>query len=233
LLNVLENFPRDELFQIETEALAEMAHGFLRLDERPRTRLFVRRDRFDRFVSAFVFIPRDRFNTDTRQKVGARLAQAYGGHVASFAPAFGESPLVRVHFIIARDETKPPEPDQARLEREIREIVRTWDDRLSDALRQTFPSAEAARLERRYRGAFSLAYEDTFSPETAIHDIRQVEGLKEADRVAVEFYRAPTREHGLPGDRGKHLHRGPRRRGRRAAGVHPRGDARILRRHSR
>src|SRR5688572_17991051 len=70
LVAVLEGFPRDELFQIDAEVLAEMAQGILRLEERPRTRLFVRRDKFDRFVSAFVFIPRDRFDSDVRRKVG-------------------------------------------------------------------------------------------------------------------------------------------------------------------
>ena len=67
---VLEAFPRDELFQIDADVLADMAQGILRLEERPRTRLFVRRDKFDRFVSAFVFIPRDRFDSDIRRKVG-------------------------------------------------------------------------------------------------------------------------------------------------------------------
>ncbi|MGE0210424.1 MAG: NAD-glutamate dehydrogenase [Parvibaculaceae bacterium] len=187
LLNVLENFPRDELLQIETEELSTMAHGFLHLDERPRTRLFVRRDRFDRFVSAYLFIPRDRFNTDSRQRAGERLAKAYGGRVSSFAPSFGESPLVRVHFIITRDDTKPREPDLAKLEEEIGEILRTWDDRLAEAIVEAFD--DPARYSRFYRGAFSLAYQDTFTPRAAIHDIGQIEGLKESDRVAVEFYR--------------------------------------------
>ena len=190
LLNVLENFPRDELLQIETEELSGMAHGFLHLDERPRTRLFVRRDRFDRFVSAYVFIPRDRFNTDSRIRAGERLAKAYGGRVSSFAPSFGEGPLVRVHFIIARDETKPREPDLAKLEEEISEILRTWDDRLAEEIGEAFD--DPVRYSRLYRGAFSLAYQDTFTPRIAIHDIGQIEGLGESDGVAVEFSRGET-----------------------------------------
>ena len=87
-INVLETFPRDELFQMDVPTLSTMAHGIMRLAERPRARLFVRRDQFDRFISAFVFLPRDRFNTDDRIKVGELIAEAYGGKVTSFEPAF-------------------------------------------------------------------------------------------------------------------------------------------------
>ena len=77
LISILESFPRDELFQVDAQTLEEMVHGILRLEERPRTRLFVRRDKFDRFVSAFVFIPRDRFDSDVRRKAGKLLARAH------------------------------------------------------------------------------------------------------------------------------------------------------------
>ena len=94
LLHVLENFPRDELFQMDAETLGDMARGILRLEERPRIRLFVRRDKFNRFVSAFVYLPRDRYNTDVRIRVGERIAEAYGGRVTRFVPSFGEATLV-------------------------------------------------------------------------------------------------------------------------------------------
>ncbi|MCK5750844.1 MAG: NAD-glutamate dehydrogenase, partial [Oricola sp.] len=51
LVNILESCPRDELFQVDVETLTETALGILRLYKRPRVKLFLRRDRFDRFVS--------------------------------------------------------------------------------------------------------------------------------------------------------------------------------------
>ncbi len=189
LLNVLEHFPRDELFQIETERLGEMARGILQLEERPRTRAFMRRDRFDRFVSAYVFIPRDRFNTDVRLRVGEELAQAFAGEVTSFAPFFDEGLLVRVHFIITRQPGKPADPDIAALEARIVEIVRSWDDRLEEAISATMPAETAARTIARYRAAFSIAYQSAFTPGASLQDIREIEGLGSGDAVAVEFYR--------------------------------------------
>jgi glutamate dehydrogenase len=194
LLHVLENFPRDELFQMDAETLGDMARGILRLEERPRIRLFVRRDKFNRFVSAFVYLPRDRFNTDVRVRVGERIAAAYGGRVTLFAPSFGRATLVRVHFMIALDEGAHPEPDVAELEREVAEIVRTWDERLGDAIAASFDPERAAGIGRMYRTAFSPAYQYRFPPAAAIDDIRQIETLAGDTTVAVEFYRSPEDE---------------------------------------
>src|SRR5690606_14674957 len=108
LLNVLESYPRDELFQIDADVLLDTAIGILQLDERPRPRAFVRRDKFDRFVSVLVFVPRDRFNTDVRVRVGEHLATMFDGRVSAFYPAFSEGALVRIHYIIGRNETPTP-----------------------------------------------------------------------------------------------------------------------------
>jgi glutamate dehydrogenase len=194
LLHVLENFPRDELFQMDAETLGDMARGILRLEERPRIRLFVRRDKFDRFVSTFVYLPRDRFNTDVRVRVGEKIAEVFGGKVTAFSPSFGEATLVRVHYLISLGEGEHPEPDVSALEGEIAEIVRSWDERLAEAIAGNFAPEEAARIDRSYRGAFAPGYQYRFPPATAIADIRQIESLVGGTAVAVDFYRSADDE---------------------------------------
>lgn len=97
ILNVIEHFPRDELFQIRDDMLAEWARAILDLDLRPRVRLLIRRDGFDRFVSALVYVPRERFSTQIRAQIGDALARGAGGHVSAFTPFFPEAALIRVH----------------------------------------------------------------------------------------------------------------------------------------
>jgi glutamate dehydrogenase len=186
LNNVLENFPRDELFQIDTETLNETASGILRLEERPRTRLFVRHDRFDRFVSALLYLPRDRFNTELRLRAGDILAKAYGGRITSFSPAFGETPLVRVHFIITRNEGKAPRPDVHSVESEIAEAARNWDDHLLDAMAARGLNASI----RRWKGAFPPAYTSRFNQTEALQDLLEIDRLATAQDVAIEFMAA-------------------------------------------
>ena len=97
-------------------------------------RIFARVDRFDRFVSALIYVPRDRYNTRIRERIGALLAETYKGRLSAFYPYFPEGPLVRVQFIIGRYDGPTPPVDVAELERKIVEIVRTWEDRLADAI---------------------------------------------------------------------------------------------------
>ncbi len=104
LLNILETWPRDELFQIDEGLLARFAADVMALEERPRVRVLVRRDKFDRYVSALVYVPRDRYTTDVRVAIGDYLARTFNAHVSAFYPSFPEGFFTRVHFILGRDE---------------------------------------------------------------------------------------------------------------------------------
>src|SRR6185436_7657810 len=76
LNEIIDTFPRDELFQMHADELYEVARGILELGERQRVRLFLRADRYERFVSCLVYIPRDRFNTANRLRIGGLLSDA-------------------------------------------------------------------------------------------------------------------------------------------------------------
>jgi glutamate dehydrogenase len=92
LLNVLESYPRDELFQIDEETLYEFAIDIMNLSERPRVRALARADEFDRFVSVLVFVPKDRYDTSVRIRIGQFLAGIYEGAVSAAYPAYPEGP---------------------------------------------------------------------------------------------------------------------------------------------
>src|SRR6266566_116008 len=172
LVNVLENYPRDELFQLDEDTLYEFALAVLQLDERPRVRVLPRRDRFDRFVSVLVYVPRERFGSAVRKAIGDYLADAYKGHVSAFHPFFPEGQLVRVHFIIALPSgAEAPKPDRASLERAVEAIVRTWVDELGEELARNYDAPRARALFKRYRDAFSEGYRENYSPITALADI--------------------------------------------------------------
>ena len=95
LVNMLETFPRDELFQIDDETLFRFSLAILQLEERPRVRVLALRDRFDRFVSAIVYLPRDRASGRVIEGIGKFLAGIYKSNVSGFTPFFPEGPLVR------------------------------------------------------------------------------------------------------------------------------------------
>ncbi len=189
LLNVLESYPRDDLFQIDFETLYDFAMAILELGERPRIRVLARRDKFDRFVSVLVFVPRDRYSTDVRIRLGDYLKTVFAGRVSAYYPGFPEGTLARVHFIIGRDEGATPNPSQIELEAAAAAIVRTWADDFQDAAHATLPAGRARIVIERFAHAFSAAYRDSYGAADALADIAAIERLTPERMTGIAFRR--------------------------------------------
>ncbi len=191
LAHILDSFPRDELFQVREDGLFETALGILRLGERPKVRVFARCDRFDRFVSLLVFVPRDRYDTHVRAKIHAILARAYNGRMSASNPTIDDSVLARVHYIVGRNEGPRPHVDLRALETEIAGAIRTWEDGFASALAKEHGDPEGTLLLTRERNAFSPRYRDAFSPEEAVRDLDELERLaRTGETVQARAYRA-------------------------------------------
>ena len=176
LQHILDTFPRDELFQISEDELLATALGILNLGERPKIRLFLRFDRFDRYVSALVFIPRERYGSAIRESIHAILARALDGRMTAAMPMLDDEALARVHYIIGRNPGPRPQVDAKQLEAEIRKAVRTWEDDFNDAVSAQFGEGCGA-IMRRYARAFPASYRDRFSPAEATADIGNFEDV--------------------------------------------------------
>jgi glutamate dehydrogenase len=185
---VLESYSRDELFQIDEDTLFQFVLAIMHLDERPRVRVLARSDRFDRFVSVMVFVPRERYDSSARVAIGMYLSGVYKGRVSAFYPFFSEGPLVRVHFIIARLGGETPNPDRQSLEQAVEGLVRTWADGLAESLTLVHESIKAQQLIRRYRDAFPVGYREAYVPPTAVADIRLIESLSPIRPLGADFY---------------------------------------------
>jgi glutamate dehydrogenase len=191
LKNIVENHPRDELFQMSEDDLLAEALGILHLYDRPRVRLFERRDPFDRFASVLLFLPRDHYDSDLAARAGKILAQAYRGRISASYPSFSDAPLARVHYIIGFTPGQHDEPDLKALEAAITEAARTWEDRFEAAIRASGRPPEAvADIVARYRDAFPAGYRDRFDPAEALADLAVIDGMVEGQSVCVRAYRS-------------------------------------------
>jgi glutamate dehydrogenase len=191
LKNILENHPRDELFQMSEDELLAQALGILHLYDRPRVGLFERRDPLDRFASVLLFLPRDQYDSDLERRAGEILARAYKGRVSAAYPAFLDTPLARVHYIIGFSPGAHAWPDLKALEAAIAEAARSWRDRFDAAARAALPPEAVAATLERYRDAFPPGYQDRFEAAEALADLEVIEALGEAP-VRSRAYRAPT-----------------------------------------
>ncbi len=190
LVHVLDTYPRDELFQISIEDLSRISKGILNLQERQRVKLFVRRDEFRRFISCMVFVPRDKYNTQVRERIESILMDACNGCRTEHTVQLTDSSLARVHIIVWLNPGKPRRIAVGRLEKLIAEAVRTWEDRLRAALIEDCGEERGLKLFRRYGYFFPAAYTEDFEPSTAVDDVEHLVQLDDAGtRPVMKLFR--------------------------------------------
>ena len=190
LLEILDTYPRDELFQISDDELFDVAMGILHLGERQRLRLFARRDPFGRFFSLLVFVPRDRFNTENRRRIEAILRTATGAATIDYTTRVSESVLVRLHFVAYVEPGVETDFDAREVEMMLVAATRSWADDLEEALdRGASARRSGGELFQRYGDAFPAAYRADWVARSALADIVHVEELPEADGLGISLYR--------------------------------------------
>ena len=190
LHNIVETYPRDELFQVDEAELYDTAIGVLHLYDRPRVRLFARQDGFDRFVSLLLYVPRDRYDSVVREKAGEMIAAAWGGRISAYYPNFSAEPLARVHFVVGVTPGAHKQPDLQALEAEIAGAVRTWGDRFEALIRDGgAPGGQVAEVLNRYAAAFPAGYRDRYNPAEALVDLQAIETLSPGDPLRIRAYR--------------------------------------------
>ncbi|MDH3646691.1 MAG: NAD-glutamate dehydrogenase [Gammaproteobacteria bacterium] len=190
LMHILENFPRDELFQAGIDDLSRISRGILSLQERQRVKLFVRRDAFQRFVSCLVFVPRDKYNTMVRENIQVLLQSGFGGSSVESTAFLSESNLARIHFIVRTSPESKPTAEVRTIERRIVEVVRTWQDRLRDVMVTRFGDEEGLKRYRRLVEAFPVSYQENISPRAASYDIESIINLAASDdALQISLYR--------------------------------------------
>jgi glutamate dehydrogenase len=189
LVDILETFPRDEFFQVTDDELFEITRGVLHLQERQRVAVFTRTDVFERFVSCYVFVPRDRYTADFKDRARQVLEEAFNGRDTEVYDHITTSALARGLFIVRTMPGQVPEVDIRRVEAIIGEMARTWSDRLLDTLCSNQGEEVGIDLHRRYKKAFPLAYQERFASEAALYDIGHVEHVLATDELVVDLYR--------------------------------------------
>ncbi|OUD13929.1 NAD-glutamate dehydrogenase [Thioflexithrix psekupsensis] len=193
LLNILETYPRDELFQISENDLLKTVLGILQLQERQRIRLFVRPDTYGRFVSCIVFVPRDRYDSQIRKAMQQKLMTVFHGDNVEFNVLLSESVLAQVHFVIhTTNGNLYSDYDIKQLEKELFLITRTWKDDLFDALIEYRGEEQGTRLFRAYEDAFPVAYCEDFNARYAVYDIERMETLSAQRDLNLSLYRPIT-----------------------------------------
>ncbi|MEU0353984.1 NAD-glutamate dehydrogenase [Streptomyces cyaneofuscatus] len=193
LLQILETYPRDELFQTPVDQLRDVVTSVLYLQERRRLRLYLRQDEYGRYYSAIVYLPRDRYTTGVRLRLIDILKEELGGTNVDFTAWNTESILSRLHFVVrVPPGTELPhltDADADRIEARLVEAARSWADGFGEALNAELGEERAAELNRQYGHSFPEGYKADHSPRAAVADLVHLETLKEGEKdFALSLY---------------------------------------------
>jgi glutamate dehydrogenase len=202
LVAVLEGHSRDELLQSTEEELFEIGMGIVTLSEKPATRIFIRKDRFLRFYSCILFIPRDFFTTQLREKIQAILEAELNGKVMDYYTQVTDSPLARVNVLVrATPEGQAsdylhssnalkelPQIDLDKLQQKIEEKTNSWSDGLNKKLLERFGEIDGEKLFRNYSKSFPEGYKDLYHPGGASIDIQKIEHVYKTNDIALSLY---------------------------------------------
>jgi glutamate dehydrogenase len=198
---VLDFYPREELFMSSASDLAEITAGVHVLRERRQTRLFLRKDVYGRYVSCLIYLPRDRYTTKVRLRAQEILQRAFGGaSQLDYSVLVGESPVARLHLVVRADRGRQlPDADPATLERAVAEAVRSWDDDMTDEMVAAFGPERARELMTQLGPAIPETYKTDVPPSAAITDFARILELRDSDRaIDFELWESETYVGGVP-----------------------------------
>ncbi|MFJ4688306.1 NAD-glutamate dehydrogenase [Streptomyces sp. NPDC088789] len=192
LLQIMETYPRDELFQTPIDELQSIVTSVLYLQERRRLRLYLRQDEYGRYYSALVYLPRDRYTTGVRLRIIDILKEELGGTSVDFTAWNTESILSRLHFVVRVPQgTELPElsdADKDRIEARLVEAARSWADGFAEALNAEVGEERAAEMLRKYGNSFPEGFKADHTPRSAVADLLHVERLTEEHNFALSLY---------------------------------------------
>ena len=193
LQSILETYPRDEILQIDAATLTQHAIGILRLQERQRVRLFLRRGPFGRVVSILVYVPRDLYTTEMRVKLGQMFTQAFSAETVEFTPMLTDSALARIHYTVRSQDRLNDQVDLMELEAQVAQACKRWEDGVQAALMGL--GVERAGQLSAIASGFPSAYREDFSAEVAAADAAVIHALTEENPLALELYTRGEQPH--------------------------------------
>jgi len=190
LMQLLSVYPRDELFQVNSNELFDIIMGTLFIQERRQTRLFMRKDLYGGFVTCLVYVPREIYNTDIRKKIQSILMDGLLGQDIEFNTYISESVLARTQISVKVDPKKQNQFSIKDLEEKIISITQSWEDDLEISLFEAYGEEIANHYVNKYRSAFSSSYREEFSSRRAAIDIEHIEKVSLGEKLSMSFYRA-------------------------------------------
>lgn len=193
---VLDSYPRDEIFQASQQELQQNVLSIVDHIKRPRVGLYLREDKYNRFITCLIYVPKEKFDTNLRYRLQDILQEELGAVVTEYYTQISDSPLSRLYLIMTPNAaTGFAKYSYEKLKRKVTEAANVWSDSLQGSLFAMFGSREGERLYAKYENAFPTSYRAIFQVNNAVHDIKKIEECIASGELEVEIYQESS-DHG-------------------------------------
>ena len=189
LRHIIHDYPRDELLQASYDQLSGVIESIVDSQELRQLKVVLRPDTYDRFITVLIYVPREQFDTELRQKMQHILLSELNGNSIDFNVQLSENPMAQLHFIVHCQHATQQNIDVDQLEAMITEAMLDWSDHLQQALKETFGEAKGNRMIQRYLTAFPASYREDVTPRQAVTDIEHLESIKNQHQISTRLYR--------------------------------------------
>jgi glutamate dehydrogenase len=192
LKSILESYPRDEIFQTSPADLLKNATGIANISGRSQVKFFSRRDKFDRFVSCLIYMPKSNSNSEIRQKIREYLVDVYEGEIADSFIQISDSNLIRVHITVRLINGYKPKVSDLHIENEIKKLTKLWSNELKYSIKAKYEEEDHIPLFAKYKNAFSISYQNRFHPRRAAIDISRIEEVLNKNKTIFNLYKSTS-----------------------------------------
>ncbi len=188
LIGILDSIPRDEMFYLSEDDMADIGQKVLQLGEETNFLFFVRPDQYGRYLTGMVYLPRERYSFNLKEKIADILANQLEGNVSSSVAYIGDLPFARVIYVLTFDKPRRVQVDVVELENLLMEASLSWQDLLERHLSACETEERSAELSERYRFAFPTSYQEKFAIHEAREDIHILETISPDHPIELRLY---------------------------------------------
>ena len=188
-MHMINHYPRDDIWRIPISVLAQELMGIIEAETCINTRLFIRQDPYQRFITVNLYIPTESYSVMFVQNAIAFFQETFNSSLADRNIYFGDSKLANIQFTFHTTQKQIPKYSVKKLEEEIITLSQPWDSKLSEKLHETYNDDVYDNIHMTYCTAFPINYRDTVSMERTIADIELIEAaIGDSDHLAIEVY---------------------------------------------
>ena len=188
LLSTLESLPKDLLLQTDEDTISDICRGIMKLEHHPQVRAFGVYGHYNRFASCMVYVPRDLYSRELRQRVQHILQTELNSDTIDFKAKFSsENALASMHFFLSIPKPQKQPAEFSKIEKLIIDAVQNWDENLRLALFSELGEQQGSSIAMNLLRGVPDNYKENHTVSDATTDLALLSQL-ESETIDVLLY---------------------------------------------